>query len=101
MSIVFNNTFIAAIPSLEYLGKIVKNLAANAFRPGTGKNHRLQAQLYVEFCDEFEMPFLDPSVSTLTYYIAFLTDRFTSAASVRNYVSGIRTLHKQLQDCTA
>ena len=35
-------------------------------------------------------------MSTLTYYIAFLTKKFNSARSVRNYISGIRTLHKQM-----
>ena len=48
------------------------------------------------FCDNFGLPFINPHISTVSYFITHLTQRFSSAASVRNYVSGIRTMHKQL-----
>jgi hypothetical protein len=71
-------------------------LAANAFRPGTVDNHWQQADSYSQFCEHYGFQAVNPSTATMTYYITHLATKFTSAASVRNYVSGVAFMHKQL-----
>ena len=72
-----------------------KTLASQAFHPGTAANH-VRPRLTSVFCDNYQLPFMNPRVSTLCYYITYLTTSFSSATSVRNYVCGVRLLHKQL-----
>ena len=50
----------------------------------------------MDFCTHFDFQFLLPSTATVGYYVTYLTTKFTSSRSIRNYVSGICQLHKQL-----
>ena len=59
-------------------------------------NHRRQQDSYTAFCEHYGYRPVNPSTSTLAYYITHLANKFTSAASVRNYVSGVAFMHKQL-----
>ena len=59
-------------------------------------NHTQQAALFRHFCHHYSYNPIRPSEPVLCRYIAFLTNRFKSARSVRNYVSGIRFMHKSL-----
>ena len=81
---------------LHNLQKATAALAAKAFHPGTNANHARQAHTFIRFCDQYRFPFISPSVSTMCLYITQLSTVFTSSRSVRNYVSGVRFLHKQL-----
>ena len=95
-----NRVFISSIPdfpsSLQQLQNDTQLLAQHAFRPGTKKNHQHQAAMFIEFCEHYALSAWNPSTATLTYYITYLSQRFSSARSVRNYVSGIRFMHKSL-----
>ena len=82
--------------SLPKLLLCTQCLASQAFRPGTATNHSHQACVFINFCDHYQCPFLLPSISTVSMYITHLTRWFQSSCSVRNYVSGIRVLHRQL-----
>ena len=45
---------------------------------------------------------MDPQISTVCYYITYLSQQFISSDSIRNYVSGISFLHKALgKSCPA
>ena len=81
---------------LPQLQQATQHLAVHAFRPGTARNHALQAQSFIQFCDHSHIAFLNPDVSTVCLYITHLTYRFSSARSICNYVSGVRTLHKEV-----
>lgn len=81
--------------SLARLKASYAALARLAFRPGTDANHERQGRLYLDFCQHHHLRALDPLPSTICYYITYLAGRFTAANSVRNYISGIRFLHKQ------
>ena len=81
---------------LPQLQKAAQHLAAHTFCPGTSRNHTLQAQSFIQFCNHYHLLFLDPDISTMCLYITHLTPCFSSAHSVRNYVSGVRTLHKEM-----
>ena len=50
--------------------------------------------LYLTFCEHYGTRDINPSVDTICMYIAFLADRFNSAKSVLNYISGVRLFHK-------
>jgi hypothetical protein len=65
-------------------------------------NHKRQAELYSQFCQKHRFKELQPSVKTVCMYITYLSRHFTSANSIRNYVSGVRFFHKQLGlECSA
>lgn len=75
---------------------------AQAFRPGTASNHRTQIELFTTFCVYINVDHINPSSETLCLYIEYLAQNLSSPQSVANYFSGVRTLHKYLQqDCPA
>ena len=65
-------------------------------KPGMTANHISQADGFIRFCDNYRLRFIDPSPSTLAYYITHPSSIFASPKSVRNYVSRAQFLHKQL-----
>ena len=71
---------------------------ASAYRPGTTANHKTQASLYVNFCDNYGLEAINPTVDTICLYAAYLTHRFKSAQSVNNYLSGVRFMHNCLNE---
>ena len=68
----------------------------SAFKSGTVKNHLTQFRIYLGFCKLFQRPAFCPDQDTVLAYIEFLCLSFTSAASVVNYLSGVKTLHNML-----
>ena len=82
---------------LPQLQKVTQHLNAHAFCPGTSRNHPLQTQSFIQFCDHYHLCFLDPDVSTICLYITHLTHHFSSARSICNYMSGVRTIHKEMR----
>ena len=81
---------------LPQLQKVMQHLAAHAFHPGTSRNHTLQAESFIQFCDHYHLRFLNPDISTVCLYITHLTCHFSSGHSICNYVSRVRTLHKEI-----
>ena len=71
-------------------------LTAHAFHPGMPAKHARQAQAYIRFCDNYNLQFIYPQVSTIYYVTHLTTTCFSSAKSIRNYICGVRFLHKQL-----
>ena len=66
------------------------------FKSGTVKNHLTQFRTYLGFCKLFQRPAFCPDQDTVLAYIGLLCMYFTSAASVVNYLSGVKTLHNML-----
>ena len=66
----------------------------HAFCPGMDANHIRQGHLFIRFCDNYKLAFISPTTATITYYITYLTHRFSSPRSVCNCVSRIRFMHK-------
>ena len=60
------------------------------------QNNIQQASTFMNFCVHYHLSFIMPSVSTTCCYITYLTQHCKSASSVRNYISGVRFLHKEL-----
>ena len=80
---------------VQHLKRATSTLVAQAFRPGTAANHLHQAEAFIQFFDHYRLPFTNPQVSTICYYITHLITTVSSSNSVCNYISGIRFLHKQ------
>ena len=58
------------------------------------KSYYLQEPTWIGHSYGFN--FINPSPSTLSHYITHLSATFTSSMSIRNYVSMVQFLHKQL-----
>ncbi len=69
---------------------------ASAFRPGTLRNHQAMFRMYIGFCIRYNLQDINPSTATICMYAQYLSRSFASARSIRNYVSGVRLLHKFL-----
>ena len=70
--------------------------ARHAFRPVTAKHHLRQAQMFMDFCNHYHLHFLLPAIPVVCYYITHLTTHFVFAASIHNYILGMRLLHTHL-----
>ena len=64
-----------------------------AFAPGTLKNLRTQWHSFISFCLYFDLNYLPASVETVCVYAQYLSRRFKSTISIKNYVNGVRLLH--------
>jgi len=85
---------------LHHLKAATKRRRKHAFRPGTARNHLQQFKLYLAFCTYFQLQDVDPTSDTICWYIEFLTRSFKSPKSIKNYISGVRLLHKLIHvDC--
>ena len=52
--------------------------------------------MYIRFCLHFGLQNIDPSTSTILMYGEFLARTFQSPKTIRNYISGVRLMHKYL-----
>lgn len=65
----------------------------SAFAEGTQENLRLQWESFIYFACILNFVFLPASTSTIQLYALFLSRSFKSVQSIRNYISGVKTLH--------
>lgn len=65
----------------------------SAYAAGTLKNLKTQQNLYLDFCEYFKIIAIPASVNTLTVYMEFLAQKFSSAQVIGNYMQGVKTLH--------
>lgn len=61
-----------------------------ALAPGTMKNRRTQAFLYIKFMLAYNLNYLCPEIADLTMYYQFLANTFKSPATVKNHASGAK-----------
>ena len=86
---------------LPQLQKVAQHLAAHAFWPGTAscRNHTQQVQTFLCFMiittSTSSIP-MSPPCGKLCLFITYLIHSFPFARSIHNYVSRVRTLHKEL-----
>ena len=71
----------------------LKETTSSAFASSTNKNLRVQWESFILFCLYFERQFLPASTNTLQLYAQFLSRSFRSVDSIRNYISGVKTMH--------
>lgn len=62
-----------------------------ALAPGTVKNQRLQAALYVKFMLLYNFDYLHPTIANIAMYSRFLANSYPSPNTIKNYISGAKT----------
>ena len=67
-----------------------------AYRPGTRLNQQVQLRRYYAFCLRFKLKDINPSPQQLTWYLEYLSQNLKSTQSVKNYLSAVGFLHRQL-----
>ena len=83
------------------LDKAVCEAQGNAFASGTSKNFKSQWNTYFAFCNYYNLQPLPCSGHNMCRYITLLSHSLHSYQSVKNYVHGVRTLHKAYSlDCS-
>ena len=81
------------ITELKLLHLQSKISVRHAFAQGTTQNLKIQWETYFMFCFYFGFQSLPSSVKVLTLYAQFLSKSFVSVQSIKNYISGVKTLH--------
>lgn len=64
-----------------------------AYAEGTHKNLKIQWETYLLFCIYFRLTYLPVNTETLSLYAQFLSRSFKSPQSIKNYLSGVKTMH--------
>ena len=71
----------------------MKTSRKKAYAEGTSKNLRIQWESYLLFCFYFRITSLPASTETLSLYAQFLSRTFKSSNSIKNYISGVKSMH--------
>lgn len=79
--------------SLMNLKKDVKQSMKAAFAEGTTRNLEVQWKAYFLFCEFYGLKALPSTSDILCLYAQFLCRSFKSVKSVKNYISGVKTMH--------
>ncbi len=64
----------------------------SGYAVGTANNLRIQWKSFLLFCFYFKLTPVPVTTDTLSLYAQFLSRTFASTDSIRNYVSGVRTM---------
>jgi hypothetical protein len=81
------------ITELKLLHLQSKISVRHVYAEGTNQNLKIQWETYIMFCFYFGFQSLPSSVKVLTLYAQFLSKSFVSVQSIKNYISGTKTLH--------
>jgi len=65
----------------------------SAYAEGTKSNLETHWDSYREFCHIYRDDKLQTTVESLSLYIQFLSNRLKSPGAIKNYVSGVKTMH--------
>lgn len=78
----------------------LKTSRRSAYAEGTTRNMKVQWESYLMFCIYFGLQYLPSSTETLCLYAQFLSRTFKSTHSIKNYISGVKTMHYLLGHST-
>lgn len=81
---------------LHRLKKDLSSTRRKAYAESTNKNLKIQWETFLMFCIYFKLTFLPVNTETLSLYVQFLARSFKSTQSIKNYVSGVKTMHHLL-----
>lgn len=74
----------------------MKKSRRHAFAEGTNKNLKIQWETFIMFCLHFGLVYLPATTETLSLFVQFLSRSFKAPQSIKNYLSGVRTMHHLL-----
>lgn len=78
---------------LNTLKTELKSSRRQAYADSTNKNLKIQWETYMLFCFYFNLTYLPVSTNTLSLFAQFLSRSFKSIQSIKNYISGVKTMH--------
>ena len=78
---------------VEGLRTELRRTRSKALAPGSNKNLQCQWKKFLEYMDFIDTSCLPIDVEHLCLYIQFLARSLKSPQSIRNYVSGLKSLH--------
>lgn len=78
---------------LEVLRMDLRKANKRAYAVGSRRNLRVQWESFLLFCLFFKFCSLPTSTETLQLYAQFLSRSFKSVDSIKNYISGVRSVH--------
>ena len=90
------NLFFVSDAQMRSLKKDLKDSRSSAYAEGTKQNMKIQWESFLMFCIYFGFKYLPTSTETLSLYAQFLSRSFKSTQSIKNYLSGIKTMHHLL-----
>ena len=67
---------------------------SKAFSPGTYTNFKSQWNTYIGFCNYYGLVSIPSTYENMSRYIVFLCNSLKSYQSLKNYVHGVRVLHR-------
>lgn len=82
---------------LQELRSDVQSSIQSAFAAGTRKNLKVHWRAFLLFCNFFQLKAIPADLETICLFIQFLSRSLKSVSSIKNYISGVRTLHLLLQ----
>lgn len=74
----------------------MKAVKKAAFRPGTRNNLKTQLRSYALFCGYYKFNPFPCESEVISDYICFLSHSLLSLASIKNYISGLKTISRLL-----
>ena len=78
-----------------------KKSQRQAFAEGTNRNLTMQWETFLLFCFYLRLTYLPVETETLSLYAQFLSRSFQSIHAIKNYISGVKTMHNLLGYSTA
>ena len=78
---------------LKKLKGDLKSSRRQAYAEGSQRNLRIQLETFLLFCIYFGFSYLPVQTETLSLYAQFLSRSFKSTQSIKNYLSGVKTMH--------
>ena len=88
-----NVYFIVSALQMSSLEKDLNISRRSAYAEGTIKNLKIQWESYLSFCMYFGLTYLPADTNVLCLYAQCLSRTFKSTQSIKNYISGIKTMH--------
>ena len=85
--------FIVSDLQMSSLKKDLSISRRSAYAEGTVKNLKIQWESYLSFCLYFGLTYLPADTNVLCLYAQCLSRTFKSTQSIKNYISGIKTMH--------
>jgi integrase len=85
--------FVVSGVEFKQLRQDLKVTNASAFAVGTSRNLKVQWESFLLFCFYFNLSYLPASTLTIQLFAQFLSRSFKSVDSIKNYISGVRTMH--------
>ncbi len=90
---VITGNLIISVSALRRLQHDRRTSMRAALASGTKTNLKVQWRSYLIFCEHFSLAPFPASVDVLSLYAQFLSRTFKTVEAIRNYLSGVRSLH--------